>query len=848
MTLPDHPMTTSASASAPTPLPAARRFPWARQVVGPGSIGRYSAVGLVGVTVDAALFTALVVVGVNPVIATIVGTVTGIVNNYLLNTWLNFLVTPSYTRGLRFLTVGLMGLTFAAVGLQMLLWMGLSPFLAKAITIPVVALAQIPGQQTLDVPAVTDRLAVRDPIRPGPASRSRVLRFVTGVIAVVVAMVFLWWLFTGVFQTDRGLDVTDEGLYLLAADAQNLTAAWGSPGFPWGWHTGPLFALVGYDIAALRTLAILLLFVSAGVFGWLAAGCGRRYGVVVAPATGSQAWVGRVLGAAVASVGSLLLYENFLRTPGYNWLGLMSIFIGGSGYFVLLGPDPHETAGPMRRRVGGAAVAGLGIFIGLPAKPSVSLALVLLGLLLLALLAGPRFAATWSLVTAGFIALWVGLAVVLRLWPLDFPSVFLRTFNAPKHHENQGVAGALIEAVSAPSTVWEGLRALPWYYWVVLVAVIALAVIPVDRRKPGIAVGGVVALTVASVAVLIWPSIVSSSASGLPSPVPLVALLGSVALGYVAIAFSLARSTGGGIRPDRRRVMVLVTYLFLLPFVYSFGSSGGFVGQAASGAGIFLVASVVAFSAMPVRPLAVVGPLSALVLALSVVAMLVVWGREHPYRGAPLSQQTVPLAVGTHAQTVLVDEDLATLLDSLRRQAVAAGWSEGTPLIGIAWRWTATVPYLLGAQVPDSLMLTIYGASRSQDRIAAYNLSTGLGELPLRDAWLLASPPDLLSAEQRSDVDSVTAVLTRSTGREFPAGYEVSCGSCRTDQAVEAVAAGFPGHAVPCSGPTDFRLRPRCRVGVGLADPRGLGRRPIRESRRARSAAGPSDLRCPTGC
>ena len=58
---------------------------------------------------------------------------------------------------------------------------------------------------------------------------------------LVIGSAIAWWVLGLLLASDRGLDLSDEGLYLLAANPPTAHAAWG---FPWGWNLRPLFQLV----------------------------------------------------------------------------------------------------------------------------------------------------------------------------------------------------------------------------------------------------------------------------------------------------------------------------------------------------------------------------------------------------------------------------------------------------------------------------------------------------------------------------------------------------------------------------------------------------------------------------
>ncbi len=113
-----------------------------RLVSGRGSVGRYGMIGVTGVAIDFIIFALLVRAGMIPVLATTISTLAGISNNYNWNSMLNFRLKLSGKRGATFLTVGLMGLAISAGLLQLLINLGVDPFAAKWISIPVVVAGQ----------------------------------------------------------------------------------------------------------------------------------------------------------------------------------------------------------------------------------------------------------------------------------------------------------------------------------------------------------------------------------------------------------------------------------------------------------------------------------------------------------------------------------------------------------------------------------------------------------------------------------------------------------------------------------------------------------------------------------
>jgi putative flippase GtrA len=131
---------TTASAPDAPPRGGARGL---GALFGPASMGRYGLIGVCGVTLDTVLFVLLVRSGTAAVPATVLSTLAGIINNYVLNAKLNFGTSLNLVHGRRFLTVGLLGLAVAAVSLQLLIdVVGMSELTAKLVSVPVVVVSQ----------------------------------------------------------------------------------------------------------------------------------------------------------------------------------------------------------------------------------------------------------------------------------------------------------------------------------------------------------------------------------------------------------------------------------------------------------------------------------------------------------------------------------------------------------------------------------------------------------------------------------------------------------------------------------------------------------------------------------
>ncbi len=594
-----------------------------------------------------------------------------------------------------------------------------------------------------------------------PMRERAIVRIGAVVVAALLGLAVLWLALGFVLKVTRGLDLTDEGLYLLAADPPNASAAWG---FPFGWHTHPLYALVGYDIASFRTLGALILLLSSAWLGWLLARTLRTDGRLLPALT-----------AVLAGIASLLYYVSMLRTPSYNWLCLVGIVLASSGLLLAVRQAGRDsTQGIWRQQLVPAAVASIALFITLPAKPSVLPMVLLLGLLLLLVLVGWAAAWRWLALAVVLMPVWVLLAVGTKVWPLDFASVLKRAFQMPSFDPGQTPKIALQEALLAPrdaAAVVGGLANGPAL--LLLAGAVALGIpLLLRRRWFGLRLIGFAAVTVDALGIAGVP-IPTVNAGGKPfglAQVTLTTALLPVLLATVAVVWRLNEPAAAG--PGRRLTRaqasaVLAVFLVLLALVFGFGSDNGIYGQAALAGGLLLLAAGVVALGLESRRDALTVLLAVLIASVLFVGAGLVGGWRFPQRQAPLAEQTVTTQIGTHGAQLDLDPKTSQTLNELR---ASKGWTPGTPLVDVSYTWNPAVGYAIGAGVPESLMLTIYGYSGTHD-VTAFHLRGPYLDFPFKDAWVLTTKPELLDAGARSAVDYTLSQLSAVSGRSFPAAF-----------------------------------------------------------------------------
>lgn len=105
----------------------------------------YAVIGCSGVLLDLVLFLVLYnILGIHELVATAISTTSGIVNNFLLNSWFNFRRRDEMLRRfLRFYTVGLAGIALTAALLAgFSTGLGVDPNVVKILALPLVVILQ----------------------------------------------------------------------------------------------------------------------------------------------------------------------------------------------------------------------------------------------------------------------------------------------------------------------------------------------------------------------------------------------------------------------------------------------------------------------------------------------------------------------------------------------------------------------------------------------------------------------------------------------------------------------------------------------------------------------------------
>ena len=605
-------------------------------------------------------------------------------------------------------------------------------------------------------------------MRSGLLRRASLIALLLALSSYVLFRIAHW-----LIAADRGLDITDETMYLLSATSD---ATWGSP---FGWHTKPLLQVCGGDIACFRSAGFVVLFAASLALTMSVYSVLRGFKKSVGPLT--------ILYQSLLAFGAtLLFYTGFLsRTPAYNWVNAIGILVAAAAHVRLLGQTPLSS---FHRRWLLEGIAAAGIFFSAPGKPSSPfLLLFIFGVACTyvstfrqsVLSIGRQLVATAFLLVA---------SVAVGFWRGDFIALFKHALTAPTpagaNQTPLGAARAVLQVpLDAVERAWA--YALDPRFGPLLVTLAAATWM--RSRSPG-------RLTDAAFLGAFLP-LVARAITAFARPERIY--FGSGALYELSIALLLAFGVVRAVSyvAERRTLTergprtwwfhaVLLAYLLALPAIFSFGSSNGFKTM---------------FGLFPLPVILVLAQLATVqdrfaqrAMQISLVTLVVLIGMfarstaiDTPYRTASIASATEPVEI--LGSSLLVEPHLGGLIQAMQTDARSAGFEGGTGLVSLDWEWQSFTPLALGAQ-PPTTMVTTHNMLLERFR---HNAKRFANPKFLENAWITVTPDRHIPEPAQPAVNAVILEFEALVRRSFPDAYRC-IGDYGTTQLGRPRTAGEP--------------------------------------------------------
>jgi hypothetical protein len=462
----------------------------------------------------------------------------------------------------------------------------------------------------------------------GPAQVPRLVRIALAGAVLAAGAAAILWITVVALTAGHGLDVSDEGAYLLSyrwwrENMQTFTGA--------QYLYGPVFQLIGYDITGLRVVRLLIVVGTHLAFGW-AFMRWLRLRRPRAPAT----WLWEAAGVAVILACGGMVYSWLPLSPGYNDVSLLG---GLLAMAIVLRMATHaDRAGRVPAWV--PALFGPVVVAMLLAKWSssvVTLAVVALaGLAAVAPLGRRQVVRVIAWALAGTVATMLLIQVLLVPLTTAVPEM-LATNRLVAAGANSPVA--LLELYAR--TTYDLLRVMVDGHFLLFLAAIVAVVL---RGRVPMIVAGVVAGAALSVSA--WRAITDGYHHGgtvnLDSyPVGLTVAFAAVSL--VAIAALVdRRAAGSALRVEGWRGWMILAAVALIPVTQAAGTGNPLHFMAINGFAAWAAMMLAILTGLEAAPV-LARVLTAVVTAAAVLLSAVVAGDglwAHPYRAAPRTMAT----------------------------------------------------------------------------------------------------------------------------------------------------------------------------------------------------------------
>lgn len=560
------------------------------------------------------------------------------------------------------------------------------------------------------------------------------------------------WIVTNCF---KGIDLTDEGMYILSATAKNQLASFHNP---YADYTSLLLKLSGGQIWLFRLLGVAILEVCGC---WL----GLTINSVLNSSTNStRKWV---LVSGGLTIG-VFYYATGLITPSYNWLNLVSLVIGAVGCIRLL--DTQKLNHLKCVQIG--LILSISSWLGLFAKFTSALGIAIIATLVVLV---TRKSLRETLFLLGSVLSFFALFVVMHNFLIEPWNVTLEKFSRgkqililldPGYNNTRALQ-------NFESGVIEWFQKVPNIDRPTSLLLIILLILTVStslvKHKRSITPDNVYIRSVVAASTAI--ALYGTYKSGLWAGYSLkyinqmwavsCLLISSLVLAIIACLISRTFSS----LTIRKGLSIFI--LFGGAVLYAIGSGNGFIAQLTGASGLILLAAV----ALPLALEPLLGGFISLCIAIAGAVGSAETTRQanlYPYRQAPRSVQNEWLNLGNGHGSVMVDGQLRELVLNLRSSLLEAGWEPQTPMLDLT-KYSAGLLFLLDAKPPVTIIPTV-GMYPTVDVVMNWAVKRTLVDEGRQwtSAWLLTPSDKLVNPTDGRPNPNVVSLL----GHVFPADYQ----------------------------------------------------------------------------
>lgn len=506
----------------------------------------------------------------------------------------------------------------------------------------------------------------------------------------------------------HGYDITDQAGYLVSADPPSDEYTY--LGF-YGFYLHPLYAAVGYDVAAYRSLGALLMMAAGALTGYSAWYCLRARDGLSSPFMATLFAIAGMIAAANEYVISIV-------TPGYSWLTLIGMLIALAGVLQLLPRPPTKY-----RLIFGSGLVSVGSFLAFIGRPPAGAGIWVAGVVAIAFFA--RTSRRSRLLMVAFSIAWLAACLLLHFVFIASPGRSIEVLQQTAYFAQVGTPNqsflsmALTQLADSPARVW-GLAGISLA--AMFLPLLALLVAPARRGKAA------AALVIAAAAIVFFSC---AAHGGLQGGIPwagrtqpyLWMALVTVAGGALICAWVVRphgetdeKSHTEPIGFDVTHFWVVIVLLIGSPLLFGASSGNGAVLMLAIGGSVFLVLAFMVLLAVTTWRWSQpgVGVTAGCIICAVAITVALLTAQNHPYRSNSIDESQTLTVVTWRGSRLMLSEHNAAVLDQVASATAAAGFQPGTPLADFTRNGlTPGLGYRINSLTPSTLVL---GATNEASR------------------------------------------------------------------------------------------------------------------------------------
>ncbi len=528
----------------------------------------------------------------------------------------------------------------------------------------------------------------------------------------------------------RGFDITDNGYYLLISHRYE-DVAYEIRQF--GIFTRLIYLAVGESVALMRIAGAMMLMAVTMICGWA---IGRSYEVKGAGQ--------KVLFMAIPAIPAVLFYRQWLSTPNYNWLTLLSGLLLLTGFMVL-------TFSSRRSQLAGGIVIGISGSVAFLSK--LTTAAFFAGILIFVLLVErKKIREIIQVFLGGLIGLLVGVAFIY-LNGQTIPGIY---FKLMRGYEAISLFEHSVDSIFAP--MWLYLKQLTLgYWWLWLGYTFFLVAVRFYFEKIKRPVNGaeyrILAGIWLAVLLLVGLFIETGYWAGL-------------LYGFTLIFLFVSRfKVSGTIKMDIgwKKSILRSFYGVLIAFSIAFGTINQYTWVFANIICVFVLSLIFLVEAFPntIRSFSQKGLVLLFLILVPFTMYIVPLSSKRPVtygQDIEVTRMETKTSIRLGKEMVVTSPKYSEALTTLQNDAVANGFVEGTPIIDL----TGMAPGLIYALDGRSPVYPWYSGGYPNSTKFVENILKDWTDEDFDNAWVLTS-------ENKRQIPSS---LVTERGKPFPDAFE----------------------------------------------------------------------------